>query len=153
MCQLPHRSQYNFWICLHCEHIIIWIAGRSTVQSLVNDFIWDNIVLLALQMLTAFCSVKSGSLRSLLRVLSQHMPHAIQSLIKPSLSSLNSHIWALVFRPVTYWSIVLLSCWLQVLNTCLSHVMYCRGTQYALNFSRIFVTLVLSPSSSHVNVL
>ena len=67
-------------------------------------------------MSTAFCSVKSGYLRSLLRVLSQRIPHTIQSLIKLSLSSLNSHVWALVFKSATYWSIVSPSCWLWVLN-------------------------------------
>ena len=140
-CESYHiiQSQYAIWTCLPCivyEHIPSMV-GRLLAWSLANDFIWDDVVSLALHMSMAFCRVKSGSLRSLLRVLSQWIPHTILSLIKLSLRSLNSHVWALVLISVTYWSIASPLCWLRVLHTCLSHVMFLRGTQYASNFSRI----------------
>ena len=112
------------------------MTGRMLIWSLLNDFIWD-VVLLAQQISTTFCSVKSGSLRSLLCVASQLIPHAIWSYIKLSLRSLNSHVWALVLRSVTgqlFPCHVGCGCWTRVF------LMWCFCVEYS--------TLRISPRFS-----
>ena len=100
VCQLPHRSQGSLFASS------FWMASMPICSELaplaLRDFICADVSLLVLHISIALCNVRSGSLSSLLRVLSHMMPQTILSLVRPSLRSLNSHDCALVLRSVRY---------------------------------------------------
>ena len=86
---------------------------------------------------STFCNVNSGCLRShaLCVVIYDATYNSVSDRL--SVSVPNSHVLALVFKSVTYWSMVSPICWFCVLKTCLSLL------QYASNFVMIVFTFHL----------
>ena len=111
VCRFPHLVHCCLWLsvctlplCLllsigHVSSVSVGCFGRAAVA---RCFICEEVASFDLQMSIAFASDRSGSLKSLLLVLSSRIPQTMQSLMRLSDSTPNSHDFTFVFRSVTY---------------------------------------------------
>ena len=118
---------------------IVWFALH---QHVPHDF-----DLIARHILKAFCNVSSLSLSTFSLTFSAQTPQTILSLSISSSYAPNVQSLEIIFKSVTYWSMVsVLHCTL-VWNLCLQTVIFSLGAQYSLNLWKSVSSLSTSLSS------